>query len=173
MIMAKNVLLVLVAGFIAVSPLFSDEQDIEMQSLTGISSFGVAIEGVDAANKIEPGLDRILKTDVELKLRLAGIKVQSSPSAKSNPDAIVAVNISFEKNPSHSGPVFNYIRYLNVSVVQVANLIRNGQPVMAITWTRSYYQIGPMEGAKNELRGHLDNLIDELLNEYLTVNPKE
>jgi hypothetical protein len=119
--MALNLLLALAISLATVAPQSTtDERD----SLIGIPGVRVLIENL-SADALATGLSADqLKTDVELKLRLAGIKVISLPING------LYVQITYLKAETVQGEI-GFSCYVEVSFRQPATLSVNQKLVMA------------------------------------------
>ena len=136
----------------------------DAQTLKGVTAFQVVIEDLkpEAAKYGLP--ESLLKTDVELKLRLAGLKIDPS----SVDYLYVRVNI-LDPNDS-SLWVFN----IDVQFVQPVYLSRDLsiQP-LATTWNSEAVGSVGRELAAQRIRQAVKDHIDEFINAYLSVNPKQ
>ena len=133
--------------------------------LRGISSVWVLIERL-GPEEVKIGLaDGIVRTDVELQLRNAGLRVISPEEAKK-----IAVKD-------------NTFLYVNVAVTsggraatvlaqfgQGAYLLRNSLPIgTAFTWTDVSTLSRP---SLDSVRSEIKDLLDKFLNEWLTQNAR-
>jgi len=162
--MAKNVLLVLVLSLLAVSPIISSEP--EKKSLAGISGMNLIIETLDDV-ALEAGLSKEqLKTDVEQKLRLAEIEVDS----KSSPYVYVWINCALPK--SASGQEMGYVAMVHVEFKQEVYVLGNSHRMYAPTWESSLLIWGSQSGFEDDARKRVRDLMDQFINDYISVNRK-
>ena len=138
-------------------------------SLKGISEISVVIEDI-APDLQEDGLSvKELRTAIELKLRVAGIKVTTKEEA----DTTFGVGVLQLSVGSHKNRELSvYSLYLQLGLMQVVSLSRDMDIIVpAYTWQVSYLGlIGQMR-----IRGILDavkNATDQFINALLAVNPK-
>jgi hypothetical protein len=154
---------------------FPDEQVSEQVSLRGIKAVRVTTEistvsifGVHDTTIIT---ESELQTDIELKLRLAGITV--SPTAAEN--LIVVVHIlNMNTDKSTRAAVQGHAAEVHLELWQDVNLSRDPRvSVRAMTWQSITRQLwGPNETIGNRCRGEARDRADEFLNDYLSVNPR-
>ena len=127
------------------------------RSLAGITSLTVLVEELPAA-AVNLGLTKeALQTDVELKLRLAGMKIESTAPA------MLYVNL----NVGDDGSAANIVVELDQSVV----LARNPSIMVwgVATWSTSVLVTNTNASG---IRGDTKDLVDAFLNAWLSVNPK-
>jgi len=162
----KWITLITVAGLLWGSTWVNAEYVIDKkETLRGIKSMEVVIESLEP-DIIRLGLTReMLKTDVELKLRLAGIKVVTEKNLD-EPYLYVCVNIYSSKNP----PVFSF----NVSV-QFNQLVYLGRDKNisfdGVTWSDGCTGIVGTKEMSKFIRDAVKLIVDKFLNDYLSVNP--
>lgn len=159
--------LVLVVGF--VSPALAGDHPGERESLAGLAGVYVIVEAMGAAVERE-GLSRsTLQTDVEVKLRQAGIRVLTET------EWVVA-----------PGAPYLYLRVATVragelSLYAVAILLHFHQDVLlartptralsAPTWRTAWVgAVGTKEFSW--VRENVRDKVDEFINAYLAANPK-
>jgi hypothetical protein len=144
-------------GFVQ-SSLFGGDDDYTRQSLVHISSLDVVIEGLPSgASRI--GLTKeVIQTDVELKLRLAGIHVGSQ--------ALQYLYVN--TNVSNDASAASFI----IELRQPATLVRDPKitALGATTWSLSGLITNP---TGDGIRSIIKDQIDHFLNAWLAVNPKK
>jgi hypothetical protein len=105
-----------------------------------------------------------IQTDVELKLRLAGMRVvkrNESVQIPGTPYVYVTVNVSKDAKAASVEVILN----------QNATLERNGEFVFGVTtWSSGGLISNPNE---QFIRGQIKDTVDEFLNAWLSVNPKK
>jgi hypothetical protein len=128
-------------------------------SLRGLESFDVVVEEIPDLS----GLEEQIKTDVELKLRLAGIKVDDG---QIEPYLYVNVNaIEIERD---------FVFSISLGLVQEVTTDRFWSG-LATTWDRGTvgFNFGSTRAeVKTSLRESVKDLVDQFLNDYLTANPR-
>jgi hypothetical protein len=133
-------------------------------SLKGITAVHVLVEKLSESARALGLTEETIRTDAELKLRLAGVRVvthEESLKIPGMPYLYVDVALSKSGGASH----------IAVELHQNATLERNGQFVASVTtWDTS--GIGSNLTAQ-DIRDHTKDLVDEFLNAWLSVNPKK
>lgn len=151
---------------VTVSVMGGDEK-----SLRGLQGVNVIIESLSSEAE-QAGLNRTaIQTDVELKLRLAGIKVLSEEeSLKQRGYPYLYVNAIVGLGKNTPGLAFYAIR---CALKQDVTLTRDDSiSTIATTWDTG---ASGLVGASNlqNIRGGIKDLVDEFINAYLSVNPKK
>ena len=137
------------------------------QTLAGLRGVSVLVERISDAAQRDGLLADQIQTDVEVKLRQAGIPVLTS--AESSTDSpYLYVNPQLFKNT-----VGLYVYNLEVRLDQAVSLRR--QPSIsttAPTWsaTAQYGTVAP--AALGSVRDRIRDLTDQFINAYLAANPK-
>lgn len=142
----------------------------DKEVLRGIKSMGVVIEELPRkAKKLGITRDNI-RTDVESKLRLAGINVVAPDELHTNPEIpFLLVTIIL----GHSKPTFIYA--VLVGLNEKVHLKRDPKIISyAMPWWRIIKQehIGEI-GIEREILDTLKYLIDEFIKDHQAVNPKK
>jgi hypothetical protein len=133
-------------------------------TLKGIGAVFVVIEDLPDGAKVLGLTREMLQTDVELKLRLAGIRVATEEEGSKLPGAphiYTRVNLTDRANAAS----------IEVNLEQNVLLERNGDLLIgAVTW-----QAGGVLGnpTAQGIRDRIKDLADEFLNDWLSVNPKK
>jgi hypothetical protein len=124
---------------------------------------------IDDAQRV--GFDKqTIQTDVELKLRVAGIKVLTTPQQRTTPgNPRLYVNLNYVDT--------NGVGAYNIEVaLQQTVLLSRDQTVTTYgvtTWSASRVGIGPRDRIVSAVRSRLGDCLNEFLNAYLAVNPKK
>ncbi len=150
-----------------------DEEDgakkYERETLSGLDGVKVHVEPL----KPERGgyeLDTTrVKTDVELKLRLAGIKVLSHEEwlqSKGNP--CISLTIKVAEYPYPPG---SWVFSANLQLVEFAFLLRKPSERTVITWQSGGYT-GITTDISAAIRAEVKDQADKFINAYLAANPK-
>jgi hypothetical protein len=170
--LGRLTLLVLTGFFVALPFLIpaqaAADSNAERESLKGLR--GVAVVVLAAPEAEQGGLSQAtLQTDVELKLRQAGIRVLTSTERPSAPGApILVVTLGTTRSPAGF-----YAYAVTVGLAQHVYLARD--PTMgawATTWTTGgvgYTGQAHVDTIRNTVRDY----VDRFLNAYLAVNPKQ
>jgi len=134
-------------------------------TLKGLTGVHVIIDGIREEQK-RAGFDQAtFQTDVELKLRMAGIKVLTEDEwlkSKGMPLLDVTINALHTQR----GEIAPYS--LGLELAQAANLSRNGAPALVVTWSTAAVGYGDLSHVRDGLKDHLEGFI----NAWLSVNPK-
>jgi hypothetical protein len=149
-------------------------QDPQVETLKGLKGVRVFV-GVSSGAKKAGVNENQIKTDVELRLRKAGIKVFSTiDESRETPGApFFYVNIDIIKL---SPDLYSF--NIDLSLLQLAILHRDGiLPIKdwdsterVITWTGGY-GIGAVRSIK-EIRESIADAVDKFSNDFLSVNSK-
>ncbi|HXW62876.1 MAG TPA: hypothetical protein VEJ45_09765 [Candidatus Acidoferrales bacterium] len=158
-----TVLAVLLIPMLRASVAFGQEAPLVpgVSTLKGISGVQVLIEDLsDSAKAL--GLEKeTIQTDVELKLRLAGIHILSEEEDNNTPGApSLYVNVRVVRSAAA----------VAVELKQGVRLVRNGELSQGTTW--SVGGVGANLTAES-IRNHIKDYLDEFLNAWLSVNPRK
>jgi len=153
--------------------LTEEQKKIIRAPLKGIKGIYVSIERLRPDAK-ELGITKeSLKTKVELKLRLAGIKVYSREEWLNSYGAIS--NLYVNLNTIGLERVMGaYAFNISFSLQDMAYITRSSRPKVVITWSES--RLGVYNTKKNgleEINKGFKEVTDIFLNDYLAVNPKK
>ncbi len=143
----------------------------EVRSLVGVKGIYVTITDLNEDARSAGLTKEQLKTDVELKLRLAGIKVNSQPEWRSSKhEGLFLVTIATDSDDD--SPSIAYT--VAVELSQLRKL--PGRPyarVFAPTWGKGTGDMCLKNEFPEEARKHVNDLTDKFINDYLTANPKK
>jgi hypothetical protein len=149
-----------------ISPTLVAAQDSQYSNVTlkGIDSLSVTVEPLGEAAKTLGLTEETIKTDVELKLRLAGVQVVTKEEgAKLSGQPRLYVNITV--------PPLGNAACINVVLPQNALLERNGEFAFGIaTWSAG---VVTSSGSAQHIRDVTKDVVDRFLNAWLSVNPKK
>jgi len=149
------------------------------ETLRGLNFLLVQVESLKPEIERDGLTESQIQTDVELKLRLAGIKVvneQEWGNEKGRP--CLYINAHIAKRRYTSGEFAGYYNYtINVSVVQQAILVRypdykKKMRINPIVTTWSTAHIGETNRL-NVIRDKIKDYVAKFINAYLSVNPKQ
>lgn len=141
-------------------------QDTELRrgSLQGINAISVEIESLSDGAKLLGLSKDDIRTDVELKLRLAGIRVVTEKEVIGLPGM---PSLYVMATVTESGKAVS----INVQLVQNVHLERNGQlAVGATTWDVGAVGVNL---TAQDIRDKIKDLVDTFVNAWLSVNPKK
>lgn len=149
---------------LASSAVLAQSRPSSLPTLKGIDAIAVLVEYLPTGAKTVGLTEEAIQTDVELKLRLAGIRVVTE-------QAIVAL----------PGSPYLYVRVtltdtaeaasVEVELDQDVRLERDGQHVNGVgTWRKGIVLSNPSaQGVRNEVK----DFVDRFLNDWLSVNTKK
>ena len=138
----------------------------DRELLRGLDGFRLAVD------RIRPDVERdglfrsTLREDMELRLRMGGIKVLSEEEAEKNPDApclylyVDALKCSL-----------GYVYKIRLSLMEPVKLVRNNAKVSA-TVLRIPDELG-ITSNLSEIRDAAGDLVDEFVKAWKAVNPKK
>jgi hypothetical protein len=154
---------------IATQPVHAQATGLAIATLKGISAVAVAVEQLPDRAKAVGLTEESIQTDVELKLRLAGMRVVPKEEVDKVPGApwlYVRVNVRHVTDNIEAA-------HIDVFLCQGAILERNGQVApITVTWFTGQLSVLGTNAAET-LRDETKDLIDEFLNDWLSVNPKK
>jgi hypothetical protein len=151
---------------IRISPPSVSAQDSERtrRSLKDISALQVLVEDLPDGAKLLGLTGGSIQTDVELKLRLAGMRVVTSEEVFKIPGMpMLYVHVAVSKNGKAS--------FTAVELQQNVLLERNSQSQVGVT-TWDVSGIGLNLDAQ-DIRDQIKDYVDKFLNAWLSVNPKK
>lgn len=161
---------VFLAFLIFSSFVHSGDKD-ELDSLRGLKGIYVLIENLPPDIEEKGGLTKDqIRTDIELKLRLAGIKVIPKEDRFGIPGwPFLYVNIDARRN------LPGLIIYsVSISLEQQVNLSRDPKiRINATTWSSESHGSAGEAGMVSWIRNSIKDHVDRFINDYLSVNPKE
>jgi hypothetical protein len=142
------------------SRLFASDSKYARETLRGINGVSVLVEGLDA-DAVRDGLTRDqIQTDVELRLRKAGINVVTEGS----PRLYIDANLLKDTNV--------YIYDCSVALEQFVTVETNGVSAIAPTWSGAITGRVGSSKMPRAIRDEVGDLVDKFVNAYLSVNPK-
>ena len=139
----------------------------QQQSLKGLPGVRVVVEEFRRAVEAAGFDSQTFQTDVELKLRMAGIKVAKDTDL---PELYLNVNaLHRERNTHHAYSIS--LRLIQPVLLQ--SQLRSDpeqsseDALFATTWTTGLLGLGTVA----DVRAALKDLVDEFVNDWLAVNP--
>lgn len=139
-------------------------QDPRAPTLKGISAVYVVIPDLPESAKLLGLTKDEIRTDVELKLRLAGVRVVPEEEGVKLPGGpFLAVLFSLPSSATAAA--------IDISLCQDTRLVRNSEfAPSSITWHTAQAVGNPTgQGIRNTVK----DLVDAFLNAWLSVNPKK
>jgi hypothetical protein len=148
--------------FVALSSMRASDAEYNRQSLHGLRDIEIAVEDLNAEAAKVGLTQQDLQTDVELRLRQSGVRVGPNPTAYLSLRAIVMRSSNV------------YAIRLSLELNQVVRLVRDPKIVVtADTWSVSGLLMVSPTRARNGVREHVREMVDQFLNAYLEQNPKQ
>jgi len=148
------------------------QTDLQRGSLRGLKGVGVVVESLQSEVERD-GLTRShIRTDSELALRQAGIRVLSEDESLNEPGSpYLYVNLTTVKSEVLYA-FTSYLYSLQISLRQNVTLTREpNTKVSAMTWQTSV--LGSVNAADLEnLRKTIRDSLNQFINDYLAANPK-
>ena len=137
-------------------------------TLKGLQGIGVIVRLNDPGKRYDL-TENAIQTDIELKLRTAGIKVfDTSPLKVAGEAGLVAYIDMYDRHGESDVLAFS----INLSVEQPVVLLRDSSiNVIAETWALGLVGTVGKDKAQ-EVRVNVKDLTDQFINAYLTANPK-
>jgi len=167
MLMLAGLVLTCPAGFQA----FGSDSEIARSSLRGLQGVEVLVEYIDQEVERDGSVWGQVQTDVELRLRKAGIRVRTKEESGAT-SGYPSLYISINAHRFSDRPVYAY--NLTVELHQAVWLARDPsiKAYGATTWS-----VGGIEsvgqGKVRQVREHVIDFIDQFINAYLAVNPEQ
>ena len=149
---------------LAASAAAADSQ-IERASLTGLTSISVVVEALAPVAEKNGLTTAALQTDVERRLRQAGINI--TPDA----DAYLYVHITVA-DPGASLPL-PYI--VDVSLMQEVTLprgLKTRTPLQCPTWSLNRLGMSSADRVRTPVTDRVDEFVDQFIRAFQSVNPK-
>jgi hypothetical protein len=146
----------------------------EIASLKGLKGVGVVIEHIDSDGQAMGLSESDIRTDVELSLRVTGMKVLPTEEMVREPGAPYLYVVVLALPPIPSGTsAFTVVITLNQSIVLERKVPGDSEEPQ--TWlpgvsTWDYFMIGI--GKRPDVHSAIKTCVSKFLNDYLTVNPK-
>jgi hypothetical protein len=138
-----------------------------VQTLKGIEQVCVSVEDF-TSEALAAGVDSAaVQTQVELRLREAGIRVVKCESTRALPTVYVNINVG----PSRGVPGVWYIAY-SLALIQAVALPRLDISTRAITWQTGGAGTFGASRLTSTMREATEHLLDDFANDWLSVNPR-
>ena len=140
--------------------------DAEFPVLRNLKEVFVHVEDLDfRVERVGLTTDH-LRTDAELKLKRAGIKVQSEKESMEKV-GIPQLHIIVKVLGTSSG---NYAAHIRLELRETVGLVRHpGVEVFTSTWTTGKFGVTQ---SLSDVRKQEQALLDKFITEYIAVNPK-
>jgi hypothetical protein len=155
------------AVFVLVLGAASAQDSSKLAHLKGVK--GIAVDVIiDGVGIDRPGdVESQIKTDAELRSRMAGLLVGSAPTAASQSFNLLEIDVFTNEVPG-SGLV-SY--RAEVSLLQPARSLLNDTMMLGKAWTQAKSGAFGKQNIR-DLRSTITDIIDKLLNDLLAANPR-
>jgi hypothetical protein len=163
-------LLILLLSLGAITPAVAQDDETSRSSLKGLNGVKVVVEGLKPLEE-QAGLTVAdLQTDVELKLRLAGIPVLTA-SAEAPGAPFLYVRVTVVSRTTNN--VWPYV--LGAQLNQTVRLDRSPTTIVSGVTTWGVARVGAADPStiRGRVRDSAKDLIDQFVNAYLAANPKQ
>ena len=160
----KRSIFITVLMLVLSTSVFAGDIKSDRETLKNLKGVYVHVQGLNQDIE-QAGLSKNqIRTDVELKLRLAGIKVLTLLEHYEGKGAPY-LHIYLDSHKTEKG---EFVYSLSFGIIQEVRLVRNNTITDAITWSISGVGYNNIEG----IRAHIKDRADKFINDYLSVNPK-
>ena len=140
--------------------------DAEISVLRGLKEVFVDVEDLDFRVERVGLTTEHLRTDAELKLKRAGIKVQSEKESMKTPGS-PQLHIMVKVLGTSTG---NYAAHIRIELREAVSLVRHpGMEVFTSTWTTGKFGVTQ---SLTDVREQEQALLDTFIAEYIAANPK-
>jgi hypothetical protein len=147
----------------------SDMDSTPTETLRDISAVCVLWDDIsDGPNVLDLSKETI-QTDIELKLRLAGLRVVTEEEAAQVLGYPRLHVLTFVGSIADVGPVAD-VALVEVRLMQQVWLDRNARPTYCATWQKNNVSL---RVHAQFVRDQIKDLVDRFLNDWLSVNPKK
>ena len=156
-------------GWIFGSIAFAQVSDaISAASLSGLTAFNVSIGDLSTEVRQDGLKAEQVRSDIELKLRAAGIKIIPQSTWI---DTVGAGELYVEASAlKHAGGQYSYC--IQVRVIQrVSLLTKPTHETLAATWSTSVMGVVGSSGVATKIRGEVGAETDRFVTSYLSANP--
>jgi hypothetical protein len=166
MIRKKHLIAFIIMLLILPGTVWGADADSDRTTLQGIKGVFVSIKNIEPEIEKDGLTKSQIQTDVELKLRQSGLKVLSDKELLKTP-GMPTLNVY--PQVFKSSQKF-YVYKINVRLFQYVYLQRNGQGILAPTWSLGHLGIST---DVNYIRNQTKDYVDKFINAWLSVNQKK
>jgi len=147
------------------------DNETQRKTLAGLQAVYVTIETLDSEVERDGLSESAIQTDVELKLRQAGIPVLTHEQWLRTPGkAWLYLNVNVHKEQSWGG----YVYGIKLHLIQEVTLTRAPRTITdAATW-EAVGKVGIAGQARlSSIRDSAKDMVDQFINAHLAANPKK
>lgn len=153
-------LLIFVGVFLV--PKSSNAQSNDLHGIAGFSVHGEVIDLLNPESGLTGYAKRALTNAIEIKLQKNGLKLLEKQKRSTKLNFLVSI---LSRSGQTSAPVL-----IKVWVSEPSTIERTGKKTMAETWNRTFCGVVNLSRLDDALRIKVDELTDELVNEWLKAN---
>ena len=147
-------------------PAFAGDSPDDRVTLTGLSPISVVVEELSAVAQKNGLTAASVQTDVERRLRQAGISL--TPDA----DAYLYVHVTVA-DPGGALPLPYYVDVSLMQEVTVPRGVRTRTPLQSPTWGLNSLGMVSGPGLKVAIGDRVTQFVDQFIRAYQSVNPKK
>ena len=147
-------------------PAFAGDSPVDRVTLTGLSPISVVVEELSAVAQKNGLTAASVQTDVERRLRQAGISL--TPDA----DAYLYVHVTVA-DPGGALPLPYYVDVSLMQEVTVPRGVRTRTPLQSPTWGLNSLGMVSGPGLKVAIGDRVTQFVDQFIRAYQSVNPKK
>ena len=154
-----------IAFLVIAAPCLASDSQIERASLTGLPTISIVVEELPSIATTNGLTVQALQTDVERRVRQAGISI--TPDA----DAYLYVHVTVA-DPGASLPIPYFV---DVSLMQEVTLprgIKTRTPLQTATWGLNRLGLVSGNGLRAAITDRVDMFVDQFVAAFRSVNPK-
>lgn len=157
----------LLAGWLAVcaAPAAASDTQADRVTLTGLTPLSVVVEGLPPIAQSNGLTNAALQTDVERRLRQAGISL--TPDA----DAYLYVHVTIA-DPGGTLPLPYFVDISLMQEVTLPRGLKTRTPIQSPTWELTSLGMVSAAGLKVAITDRVAQFVDQFVVAYRSVNPK-
>jgi hypothetical protein len=169
--MKPNMRVVALLAVFLLLPTFSNALTLQQKALVGLKGVGVVVEVEPEAKRLGLTPEQI-KTDVELRLRKAGVGVLTAEERFKTPGApylyvTVTIYMLATTGPYSRGCAFSHLEGL-YEIVTLANGFKTDGAI----WSTAGVGAVDIDEMETYIRRLVGDRVDGFINDYLEANPK-
>ena len=169
--MKTAILGMIVAACLLFAGTAAADNETQRNTLAGLKGIYVEMESIDSEVERDGLSASAIQTDVELKLRQAGVTVLTHDQwLRTTGKPWLYLNVNVHKEPSWGG----YVYGIKLHLIQEVTLTRAPRTIIdAATW-EAVGSVGIAGQARlSHIRDAAKDMVDQFINAYLAANPKK